>query len=870
MSRRVFLPFGAFLAALVLANLSLLTPPGESLRVLGAMALLLLPGLVWAEAATGGADRLLRWVVGLGLSFALVSCLALLLHYMPGAVPVWAEVVALDLLTLAPLLTRAVQSRRSPLPVSSPLVGVDTAAAGSARLMPLLLLLIMAAAVFFRFADLGASEFQGDEALAMISAAEALEGHEDALFLRGKGPGEVLLPMGLWRLTGTIDEATARLPFALAGALMPLTGFLLAVNLFQAHRSGITAGLATAALLALNGFMVAFSRIVQYQALVVWMSGLALLCAWMWRRDGRTRWLTLCGIFLGSGLLAHYDALLVTPALAYVVGSAWLRQRPSGTRTVVPVLIGAACLLVVAGLFYGPYLLDPQAARTGGYLGDRIGDAPIKNNLDSFQRFNAFYTSFYYYALSALLVLGWLACACRGTYGLRRLAGAPVWVPLLLAAAVLVVGVWPSVLQLPSFDLTFLPFALILLGALLSASLDEGRRAAVLWLAVPFLGYNFGVALPLTHIYTVVPGWTLLAGLAIAGVAERISGLEAGGLRRKRLVPWAAAAVASAVAIVSAGYLTLVYLHPDGDIRRDWPRSSQPALTWAPYAEPPPTGFFGLPHRAGWKAVGALYADGRLQGDYGSNEEPDVTAWYTRGAARACDTQPEYYFLVPAPVDAWPVDMSVVEAGYDAIGKVAPQAGQGLTIYQARPSADAFGSLDSEVLRWAFDGPATPAAFVRPTRGGQATDVNLGGLVRLVGYDVDTRRAHPGGRLAVTLYWQALARTTEDYHVFVHLEDSEMWGQADGRPACWTYPTQDWRPGQVIADHHALTIRPDTPPGEHPLVVGMYLPTDGRRLDVLDAAGNAVSNQVPLTSVLVLPAYNGYRPISHAVSSMAR
>jgi len=201
--------------------------------------------------------------------------------------------------------------------------------------------------------------------------------------------------------------------------------------------------------------------------------------------------------------------------------------------------------------------------------------------------------------------------------------------------------------------------------------------------------------------------------------------------------------------------------------------------------------------------------------------------------------------------------METLRAGYDALAEARLPNGKGLVIYQARPAEAtpvAGGTparLDLEALDQAFDRSAVPAAFARSARGSQAADVTLGGLVRLVGYDVDAQRARPGGRLAVTLYWQALAPLSEDYHVFVHLEREQIWGQADGRPVCWTYPTRDWRPGQVIADHHAVAIRPDTPPGEYPLLVGMYTPGDGRRLDVLDAAGNPVANFVRLPIVIV-------------------
>jgi hypothetical protein len=68
---------------------------------------------------------------------------------------------------------------------------------------------------------------------------------------------------------------------------------------------------------------------------------------------------------------------------------------------------------------------------------------------------------------------------------------------------------------------------------------------------------------------------------------------------------------------------------------------------------------------------------------------------------------------------------------------------------------------------------------------------------------------------------------------------------------CWSYPTFDWRPGQLIADHYGLAIKPDTPSGEYALLVGMYQPDTGRRLDVLDRAGAPAANSVQLTTISV-------------------
>jgi hypothetical protein len=859
------------LALLLLGNGLLLTAPGSPWRTTGALLLLGLPGIAWAGRLFPGLGRLAGWTMGAGLSYALAMVVGLLLHYLPGPIPAWGELLALNVLALLALVRPGAWTASPARPAP------DARTAGH---WPMLALLLLAAV--FRFVHLGYSEFQGDEALAMIAAAEALEGHEDALFLRGKGPGEVLLPMLLWRLTGTVNEAIARLPFAIAGLLLILTLYLLARRLFVEESSSRgRAALLAAGLLALNGFMVAFSRIVQYQVLVLWMSSLALLCAWQWRTGPgrRWRWAALSGAFLGAGLLAHYDAVLVAPALAYLAvtpgrpgdepaGRAPEAQSGGPIRRLVPrfqfptssLLLAAAGLLVVAGLFYAPYLLDPQAARTGGYLGDRIGKGLIKNNLAGFLHFNIFYNSFYYLALTGLLVLGYLAWALHDAPGVRRLPGNRAWLPALAALAALGLALRPGALRLAGQDLAALPFALILSGAFLSARLDAGARALVAWLAIPFLGYNFAVALPLTHIYTVVPAWTLLAGLAAARLWEATP--VAGGApftpsSRPGLGKAVFLAAGGLLALLFSGYLFTAYVRHDVELWQDWP-DARPSLYWSPYAELPPAGFFGFPHRTGWKVVGGLYTQGVLQGDYRSNEEPEITTWYTRGAPRACDDRPEYYFMADDVIDPWPVDTARMEASHALVGRALLPNGKGLAIYQAEPVAGELGSITPAAYADAYDRTATPAAFARSARGSRPLDVDLGGRVRLVGYDVDMRRAWPGGRLSVTLYWQAQAPLSEDYHVFVHVESDPaagsppgIWGQSDGRPACWTYPTYDWRPGQIIADQHAVPIQPETPGGAYALLVGMYAPDTGKRLEALDENSQPVSNYVKLTSVRV-------------------
>ena len=237
--------------------------------------------------------------------------------------------------------------------------------------------------------------------------------------------------------------------------------------------------------------------------------------------------------------------------------------------------------------------------------------------------------------------------------------------------------------------------------------------------------------------------------------------------------------------------------------------------------------------------VGQKIVSGELRGDYGSNEEPDVTTWYTRGAPRACDPQPEFYFIADDLIDPVDVPQDVLESRYQQVGTVTLLNQKQMKIMQQTPNTLQFGALNDTMLSAQFDNSATPAAFARSARGTLPADANFGNLVQLVGYDIDTRRAYPGGRLPVTLYWRVLAPIETSYQIFTHLEsDSGPVAQSDGVPVCWTYPTNVWRPGQIIADQHAIALSPEVTPGEYPLEIGLYLPDTFERLDVLDIAGN--------------------------------
>ncbi|MDH3675103.1 MAG: glycosyltransferase family 39 protein, partial [Anaerolineae bacterium] len=660
-----------YVAILLAANLVLLLPYGSPIRVAGALLLIcLLPGLSWAYYLLAGSSTFLRLIVAAALSYTFTSITTLLLHYLPGPIHTWQILILLNLVALVPFFfskgrgtaataTRTFRSRQArPAGLTWP----DRFQIARSRLhaqsgwLPLLLILI--SGLLLRTTHLSYSEFQGDEALAMISAAEALEGHEDALFLRSKGPGEVLLPATMWRLTGTITEAIARLPFTLASLLAIMT-----VSLIGETAENRRVGWLAAGFFAVNGFMVAFGRIVQYQALVIWLSALAFLLAAMWLQSRQTRLLILSGVFLGTGLLAHYDAVLILPAVAWLIFSgSWAIRRerlplPNGadqsvsiaSRPAVVDRVGAflksftlfiVALLFVTLPFYLPFALNPQANRTGAYVGDRIGNQ-LRNNLPEFFQFTTFYSSSYYLILTGLLVLGLLA------WVLWRARWSHWIVPVVALTGIVVVIVAPNLTSglNQSPNLAILPFAFTFVGVFLAFPFTSVRQALLIWLAVPFLGYNFIVALGLTHIYTTVPAWSLLAAL---GWHQLITNNGHAPVNSYR-VP-ISYLLLSLFFLLSTIFLWNAFVRHDIEYWQDYPEGNL-AIFWDPYSEPPQAGLFGFAHRTGWKSIGQKIDTGELAGDYGSNEEPDVTAWYTRGAPRACDLQPEYYFLAEDLID---------------------------------------------------------------------------------------------------------------------------------------------------------------------------------------------------------------------------
>ncbi len=121
----------------------------------------------------------------------------------------------------------------------------------------------------------------------------------------------------------------------------------------------------------------------------------------------------------------------------------------------------------------------------------------------------------------------------------------------------------------------------------------------------------------------------------------------------------------------------------------------------------------------------------------------------------------------------------------------------------------------------------------------------LGESITLHSYDLQGQ-AQPGKVLTVFLHWEG-AYPAENYQVFVHLlnEAGELVSGHDGSPMSGQYPSQGWRPGDIIRDGHPLTLDSSLPPGTYTLKAGLYHPVTLERLPVTLSDGT----QPPDTAV---------------------
>ncbi len=136
-------------------------------------------------------------------------------------------------------------------------------------------------------------------------------------------------------------------------------------------------------------------------------------------------------------------------------------------------------------------------------------------------------------------------------------------------------------------------------------------------------------------------------------------------------------------------------------------------------------------------------------------------------------------------------------------------------------------------------------------------EVNFGGEMTLLGYDLHPATVEAGETLRLDIYWKAQRKLTAEYSAYARLQDAEsnLWSPKDSRrPGGYRdYPaTTTWPLDEYALDSYQMLVLPGTPPGEYDLVVGAFSKDTLEELDVLDERGIAVGASLAVGKLTVV------------------
>ena len=632
-------------AAAVLAAAVVLLGPCDARFAAAAVLTLFLPGYALARCIPGPGprDRFETAVLGCGLSIAIVISIGFIMNRSGCIIaPVPVALVLAGVCAAGSLLALRAGPRLVRAGPCLPRDRRDTVAVVS-------VVLLMAVAALYRFTFLGYSEFQGDEAKVLVKVQEMLAGDHRIIFEHKKGPGELLVCAVTGVAFGRVNELGSRLPFA-AAALAAVGAVFLTGRLMFSRRTGLIAGL----IVAVNGYLIAFARIAQYQSLIVL---LVVLCLYCLCRAGRTPgrdasggragsecYLLAAAFLLSAAFLTHYEVAPSVPALVLALAALfWRRGSPGRPRGWVVALL-AAGVVAAAASFYVPLRLSDHWPVFWSYLSDvRVGTFRLRDNIGRFIIAGSLYTGLY-----QLIVLGVLALVAF----FSELARARVrrWVLVALLAAALAAVIHGSMFPTPQvladrvLRLAGSVFFLCLL--LVSPRTRLQVRILFLWVGPYLLLYGFFMYFPGTHWYLLFPGIALICGEAASWLWDAHgSRLLHARLLRARGARVAGLLAGAAAVAVLAYYPYMIFVRHSVEYIVTYPENRS-RLFFAPeyvpaYAdgrtrlrlsrdidELPTEGIFGFPHRDGWRTLGWLFKSGELAGAYKSNEQAVKAQWY--------------------------------------------------------------------------------------------------------------------------------------------------------------------------------------------------------------------------------------------------
>jgi hypothetical protein len=514
----------------------------------------------------------------------------------------------------------------------------------------------------------------------------------------------------------------------------------------------------------------------------------------------------IAGYYIAFARITQYQSLVLAFGTAAVLAAATV--KPESTRRIwaAGALLGAGLLCHYDAIFAGVpvVILGIASLRSGAPLARWIGAAAVALALPLL--------FFAPYSLSPLAEQGVDRVTGRvGEIGLRNNVGD-------IAAAASLYLSTPYIAAIG---------AIAIIGGVAGLMLRRSQRLPWLltwcWLIVPVLGYGFIVRKPGTHAHVALLPIILMAAATVAAVI---------GMPRTAVLGGAIALALTIAAVPVAAHDVALYVNN----RPEAVRTNQvPQLPLGRFTLPVPRKErFGFPYQAGWKAVGELFTSGALNGTYDSNENPQVTWWYTRGAWR-CTSDPRYYVISEQVQDEIEPPRRRIASDYVEIAAITVRGQVKTRVFEKKSMAGpTVGQIDAENAAERFDqrlaspmddpgvwarGPVSPARI--------DMDVPFGDAARFLGFRVYPENPRPGGVVRLDGYWLALFEG-ERYVPVVTLGDDPSIGSSDGPGCDASRSWAEWRDAQPFAQRVSIPISERARPGTYPIKVRLVDTSTGK------------------------------------------
>ncbi len=652
--------------AALLSNFLILGTTDPTLRLAGGLFVFcVIPGCLWLAAlfpADSWRDGLERLPLGVGLSMALSILMLLSLQWLPGELTVGRVLLGNDLLIASGAILAVVRAARARPTKSQPGESLS-------RWAILLLLLIVLLGGALRVVNLGYSEFQDDEVDIVQVSMQAIQGERQAVLNDTRGPARTMMAAAFFLYTNRVGEVDVRWPAALASIAAILAIFCLGRRLFNP-----AVGLLAAAIVAVEGIVLGYGRIVQQESLVNLWAVLAILCFVVAANSRRERTETatyrVLGILLFTvGLLAHYEIALILPLLVWL----WVageRARPS-RRFWSTVVISTLVVIWVLGTFYIPFFLSPGFSATYQHYSNDILGRGLADNLAQFTSVICFYNSVYLIVPMALLLVFAFSSmlACRRAwlgwfYGIGSLAlwGMSLILPgqLALAGLLWFGSLVAAVFLIPPRETRAGSGERDAEASTFPASADQAFRIVLGWLMLYFIPYLYVVGLPRMHYYTFTLPWALAVGYGLHRLWGEIR------LKPVRIGLACGLVLCYLLAVYHDVVLFVSHTPEWAMVQPEEPLPLHPRLH-----DGRPGEAFGFPQKSGWRALENLYRTGELRGPYETNELRQKVDWYLRRLLRE-PGENRYYFIAESPhrLQAGPPPEPFVPEDYREIGTV--------------------------------------------------------------------------------------------------------------------------------------------------------------------------------------------------------